>query len=51
MHGLENATKEALKGEAAPNPPVYDLATGKTVSLLSTASKGRPLVLNFGSCS
>jgi len=51
LHGLENALKEALEGEPAPNPSVYDLATKKTVSLLSTGSRGRPLVLNFGSCS
>ena len=43
--------QEALEGEPAPNPSVYDLATKKTVSLLSTGSRGRPLVLNFGSCS
>jgi len=49
--GIKNALKEALEGEPAPNPSVYDLATKKTMSLLSTSTKGRPLVLNFGSCS
>ena len=51
LHGLDNALKDAQVGEAAPDPSVYDLASRKTVSLLTTATPGRPLVLNFGSCS
>merc|ERR1712156_14754 len=51
LHGLDNALKDAQVGEAAPDPSVYDLTNRKTVSLLSTATPGRPLVLNFGSCS
>ena len=51
LHGLDNALKDAQVGEAAPDPSVYDLTSRKTVSLLTTATPGRPLVLNFGSCS
>ena len=40
----------ASKNGKAPNPKVLT-ADGKTeVNLLDSASPGRPLVLNFGSC-
>ena len=42
---------EAEMNGKAPNPKVYT-SDGKTrVNLLDAASPGRPLVLNFGSCS
>ena len=34
----------------APNPLVHDPDTGASVRLLDVAVKGRPLVINFGSC-
>ena len=49
--GISNALKEAQKGSTAPNPELYDLNTRKVVSLLSRSRPGRPLVINFGSCS
>jgi len=49
--GLTNALKEAQQGWPAPSPDLYDLRTRQVVSLLSRAKPGRPLVLNFGSCS
>jgi len=49
--GIANAMKEAQRGFAAPNPELYDLNTRKVVSLLSRSRAGRPLVVNFGSCS
>merc|ERR1712183_568123 len=49
--GIANALKEAQKGSAAPSPELYDLNTRKVVSLLSRSRPGRPLVINFGSCS
>ena len=48
---MGNALKEAQKGLTAPNPELYDLNTRKVVSLLSRSQAGRPLVVNFGSCS
>lgn len=49
--GITNVLKNAQEGCSAPNPALYDLATKKTVSLLSRSRPGRPLVINFGSCS
>jgi len=51
LTGITNALKEAQKGCAAPSPDLYDLNTRKVVSLLSRSKPGRPLVVNFGSCS
>ena len=42
--------KEAKIGKEAPNPEVLDLF-GNNRKLLSEAKQGRPVVLNFGSCS
>jgi len=47
---LQNIYKDADKGAAAPNPKVVVLDSGEEVDLLSFAKVGRPLVLNFGSC-
>jgi len=49
--GISNALKEAQRGSAAPDLELYDLNTRQVVSLLSRARPGRPLVVNFGSCS
>ena len=56
VNGIKDMYFRIFKNKAeingnAPNPKVYT-ADGKTrVNLLDTASPGRPLVLNFGSCS
>lgn len=43
--------KTAAKGKAAPNVELLQLEDqSKPVKLLDLAKKGRPLVLNFGSC-
>jgi len=47
---IRDVLKEAQVGEAAPNPELVDLDTRTKVPLLSFARAGRPLVLNFGSC-
>jgi len=49
--GIKDAMKDADLGAPAPDVPVMNILSRKTVNLLSLASKGRPLVLNFGSCS
>jgi len=49
--GISNALKDAQKGCEAPSPELYDLKTRSVVSLLSRSKPGRPLVINFGSCS
>jgi len=41
---------EVALGQAAPNPELVSLASGKSTLLLEYAKQGRPLVLNFGSC-
>ena len=48
-----DSLKEAKMGEEAPNPEVLDLFGNKKKLLgeASEASQGRPVVLNFGSCS
>jgi len=51
LYALADVLKEAQEGCAAPNPELYDLNTRKVVSLLSKSRPGRPLVINFGSCS
>ena len=43
--------KEAEKNKKAPNPKVLTEDGKSEVNLLDSASPGRPLVLNFGSCS
>ena len=47
---LSNAMREAELGQKAPNPRVVDLASKRLTSLLDHQRPGRPLVLNFGSC-
>lgn len=47
---IRDVLKEAQVGEAAPNPELVDLDTRTKVPLLTFARAGRPLVLNFGSC-
>ena len=42
---------EAAVGKPAPNPPVVKIDGVTQVNLLDFAKAGRPLVLNFGSCS
>jgi len=47
---IQDIYRDADKGAAAPNPKVVVLDSGEEVDLLSFAKVGRPLVLNFGSC-
>ena len=42
---------EAETGQTAPNPPVIKMDDLSQVKVLDLAFPGRPLVLNFGSCS
>jgi len=42
--------KAAQLGQEAPDPQLHELSSGNLVSLLGFAKTGRPLVLNFGSC-
>ena len=42
--------KIASLHKKAPNPRIYSLETGSKNKLLDLQTKGRPLVLNFGSC-
>ena len=51
LKGLEDKLKSSTLGAPAPDVKVLDILSKKTVSLLSRAKTGRPLVLNFGSCS
>jgi len=51
VKGLEDKLKYSTLGASAPDAKVYDVLSKKTVDLLSLAKTGRPLVLNFGSCS
>jgi len=47
---LQDLNKLARAESPAPNPLLHDPVTGEQKSLLSVASKGIPLVINFGSC-
>eukprot|EP00092_Neocalanus_flemingeri_P040739 GFUD01044354.1.p1 GENE.GFUD01044354.1~~GFUD01044354.1.p1 ORF type:complete len:126 (-),score=34.80 GFUD01044354.1:35-412(-) len=47
---IRDILKEAQHGCSAPNPTMVDLSTKTSTSLLSLAKVGRPLVVNFGSC-
>jgi len=49
--GINDAMKDADLGSPAPDVPIMNIHSKKTINLLSLASKGRPLILNFGSCS
>jgi len=51
LSGIEDATKDAVLGAPAPDVPILNVSSKKTINLLSLSSSGRPLVLNFGSCS
>ena len=51
VKGIENVLKKSTLGSPAPDVPVLDVATKKVVNLLSICKEGRPMVLNFGSCS
>jgi len=50
MNQLRDILKEAQIGGAAPNPELIDLDSRAKLPLLSLARAGRPLVINFGSC-
>jgi len=50
MNQLRDILKEAQMGCAAPNPELIDLDTRAKLPLISLARAGRPLVINFGSC-
>jgi len=47
---VRDVFKPAQLGEKAPDIELMDLDSRKNTSLLSLARVGRPLVLNFGSC-
>jgi len=47
---IRNILKEAQVGSPAPNPILFDLSNKCSTRLLSVAKLGRPMVVNFGSC-
>lgn len=47
---MQDLNKQASLYEPAPNPILHNPRTKEGVRLLSVASKGVPLVINFGSC-
>jgi len=47
---LRDTLKEAQLGDISPNPSLVNLTDRSSAPLLSFAKTGRPLVLNFGSC-
>jgi len=47
---IRDVLKQAQFGNDAPNPFLIDPINKTKTSLLSYAKAGRPLVLNFGSC-
>eukprot|EP00092_Neocalanus_flemingeri_P097088 GFUD01123678.1.p1 GENE.GFUD01123678.1~~GFUD01123678.1.p1 ORF type:complete len:144 (+),score=31.10 GFUD01123678.1:42-434(+) len=47
---IQDILKPANLGSDAPNPQMIELSSKSVTSLLSMAKAGRPLVLNFGSC-
>eukprot|EP00091_Calanus_sinicus_P024117 TRINITY_DN8484_c0_g1_i3.p1 TRINITY_DN8484_c0_g1~~TRINITY_DN8484_c0_g1_i3.p1 ORF type:complete len:125 (-),score=25.25 TRINITY_DN8484_c0_g1_i3:494-868(-) len=47
---IKDILKEAQCGSAAPNPTLLNLESKASISLLSLAKAGRPMVVNFGSC-
>merc|ERR1712127_316805 len=50
MNEVRDTLKPAQLGQQAPNPTLVDLESKAKKELLSFARAGRPLVLNFGSC-
>jgi len=49
--GIEDVLKQSTLGSPAPDVQVLDVATNKVINLLSNSKEGRPMILNFGSCS
>jgi len=47
---MQDINKSARLHEAAPNPNLYHAKTGEMLPMLSVATSGSPLVVNFGSC-
>ena len=47
---IQEPYREARLNSPAPNPMVVSAKTGERQPLLKAAKEGRPLVLNFGSC-
>lgn len=47
---INDVLKQAKVGSKAPNPIIFSMTTSKLTPLLSLSKRGRPLVLNFGSC-
>jgi len=47
---INDVLKQAKVGSEAPNPIIFNMTTSKLTPLLSLSKQGRPLVLNFGSC-
>lgn len=48
---LREAMVDAHEEDKSPNPTMLRYDTKKTCQLLDVAKAGRPLVINFGSCS
>ena len=46
----EYCLKETQLGQKAPDATLFDLKGQSKISLLGLQKKGRPLVMNFGSC-
>jgi len=47
---IQEPYRQARLNLPAPNPIVVSARTGERVPLLSAVREGRPLILNFGSC-
>eukprot|EP00090_Calanus_glacialis_P019795 TRINITY_DN30348_c0_g1_i1.p2 TRINITY_DN30348_c0_g1~~TRINITY_DN30348_c0_g1_i1.p2 ORF type:complete len:125 (+),score=21.01 TRINITY_DN30348_c0_g1_i1:74-448(+) len=47
---IRDILKEAQVGSPAPNPTLVNLSSKSSTTLLSLAKAGRPMVVNFGSC-
>ena len=47
---IQDPFREARLNLPAPNPTVVSARSGLRQPLLATENHGRPLVLNFGSC-
>lgn len=47
---IQEPYREARVGADAPNPTVVSARTGEVRALLAAEKRGRPIILNFGSC-
>jgi hypothetical protein len=49
-HGTEIFRRSAIVGKVAPNLKLVDVKSEKLLKLLDFQKPGRPLIVNFGSC-